>query len=85
MNFGFRSKAKAFFVDIDSSSYLLGEPGNVILSPSMYWGKRVNLPVQIRREEKSLILSQFKENLPEGKYSTSTNTYVTTYLIFDYN
>ena len=71
MNLGFRSKAKAFFVDVNSPSYLLEAPVNVILSPSMYWVKRVTLPVKYLYEVKSLIPSLFEENLPEGKYSYS--------------
>lgn len=85
MNFGFRSKAKAFFVDVDSPSYLLDESVNVILSPSMYWVKRVTLPVKYLREVKSLIPSLFEENLPEGKYSYSAYKDGDSYLIFAYN
>jgi len=85
LDFGFRSKAKAFFVDVDSSSYLLDEPVNVILSPSMYWVKRVTLPVKYLREVKSLIPSLFEENLPDGKYSYSAYKDGDNFLIFAYN
>ncbi len=85
MNFGFRSKAKAFFVDVDSPSYLLDEPVNVILSPSMYWVKRVTLPVKYLHEVKSLIPSLFEDNLPDGKYSYSAYKDGDSFLIFAYN
>jgi len=82
---GFRSKADAFFVDIDSPVYTLDAPVNVILSPSMYWVKRVKLPVKYLREVKSLIPSLFEENLPQGKYSYSAYKDGDTFLIFAYN
>ncbi len=85
MNLGFRSKAKAFFVDVDSPAYLLEAPVNIILSPSMYWVKRVTLPVKYLREVRSLIPSLFEENLPEGKYSYSTYKDGDSFLIFAYN
>ena len=85
MNFGFRSKAKAFFVDIDSPPYLLEESVNIILSPSMYWVKRVTLPVKYLHEVKSLIPSLFEDNLPEGKYSYSAYKDDDSFLIFAYN
>ena len=85
MNLGFRSKAKAFFVDVDSPAYLLEGSVNVILSPTMYWVKRVTLPVKYLHEVKSLIPSLFEENLPEGKYSYSTYKDGDDFLIFAYN
>ncbi|MGB5964815.1 MAG: hypothetical protein WBF77_04000 [Sulfurimonadaceae bacterium] len=85
MNLGFRSKAKAFFVDVDSPAYPLEEAVNIILSPSMYWVKRVTLPVKYLHEVKSLIPSLFEENLPEGKYSYSAYRDGDSFLIFAYN
>ncbi len=85
MNWGFKSKAKAFFVDVDSPAYTLEEPVNIILSPSMYWVKRVKLPVKYLREVKSLLPSLFEDNLPAGKYSYSTYKDGDSFLIFAYN
>ncbi len=85
MNLGFKSKAKAFFVDVDSPPCSLDEPVNIILSPSMYWVKRVKLPVKYLREVKSLIPSLFEENLPEGKYSYGAYKDKESFLIFAYN
>ncbi len=85
MNLGFKSKAKAFFVDVDSPAYPLEGPLNVILSPALYWVKRVTLPVKYLREVKGLIPSLFEENLPEGKYSYSAYKDGDSFLIFAYN
>ena len=85
MNLGFKSKAKAFFVDIDSPPCSLDQPVNIILSPSMYWVKRVKLPVKYLREVRSLIPSLFEENLPEGKYSYGAYKDGESFLIFAYN
>jgi hypothetical protein len=85
LNWGFKSKAKAFFVDVDSPPCTLEEPVNIILSPSMYWVKRVKLPVKYLREVKSLMPSLFEENLPAGKYSYSTYKDGDSFLIFAYN
>jgi hypothetical protein len=85
LNWGFKSKAKAFFVDVDSPAHTLEEPVNIILSPSMYWVKRVKLPVKYLREVRSLIPSLFEDNLPAGKYSYSTYKDGDSFLIFAYN
>ena len=85
MNLGFKSKAKAFFVDVDSPAYLLDAPVNIILSPSMYWVKRVSLPVKYLRDVKSLIPSLFEDQLPEGKYSYSAYKDGDEFLLFAYN
>lgn len=85
MNLGFKTKAKAFFVDTDSPACLVEGSINVILSPTMYWVKRVTLPVKYLRDVKSLIPSLFEENLPEGKYSYSAYKDGDSFLIFAYN
>jgi len=85
LNLGFKTKAKAFFVDVDTPAYRLEAPVNIILSPSMYWVKRVTLPVKYLRDVKSLIPSLFEEHLPEGKYSYSAYKDGDDFLIFAYN
>ncbi len=85
MNLGFKSKAKAVFVDVDSPDYPLEGAVNIILSPSMYWVKQVNLPVKYLRDVRALIPSLFEDNLPEGKYSYSTYKNGDGFLIFAYN
>ena len=85
MNLGFKTKAKAFFVDVDSPSYTLDTAVNVILSPSLYWVKRVSLPVKYLRDVKSLLPSLFEDILPEGKYSYSAVKENEEFLLFAYN
>ena len=85
MNLGFNSKAQAFFVDVDGPVYEGKERVNVILSPSLYWVKRVELPVKYLRDVRSLIPSLFEEHLPQGKYSYYTYKDGDSFLIFAYN
>ena len=42
---------------------------NIILSPSLYWVKKLDLPVNSLREIKKLLPSVFEDMLPEGHYS----------------
>ncbi|MBL0687296.1 MAG: hypothetical protein JJV95_07505 [Sulfurospirillum sp.] len=44
------------------------EKVNIILSPSLYWVKKVSLPVKYARDAKRLIPSLFEETLPLGTY-----------------
>jgi len=82
---GFKSKAKAFFIDVDSPACPFEGPVNIILSPSLYWVKRVKLPVKYLREVKSLIPSLFEDNLPPAKYSYAAYKDDDSFLIFAYN
>lgn len=50
-------------------SYKKGEKINIILSPSIYWVKKLKLPVKSVREVKKLLPSIFEDSLPEGNYS----------------
>ena len=85
MNLGFKSKANAFFVDKDTPSYLLEGKVNIILSPALYWVKKVTLPIKYVRDVKSLIPSLFEDHLPEGKYSYFVYKEGEDFLIFAYN
>jgi len=82
---GFKSKAKAFFIDVDSPACPFEGPVNIILSPSLYWVKRVKLPVKYLREVRSLIPSLFEDNLPPAKYSYAAYKDDDSFLIFAYN
>jgi len=73
------------FIDVDSPSYLLDGALNVILSPSLYWVKRVSLPIKYLRDVKSLLPSLFEDILPEGKYSYSAYKEGDEFLLFAYN
>lgn len=72
----FKNKFKTIFLDKNSLNYNVNNfahPGqdkvNIILSPSMYWVKKLSLPVKYVREVKKLLPSIFEDTLPEGKYS----------------
>lgn len=47
------------------------EKVDIILSPSLYWVKKISLPLSSLREVKTLLPSIFEEMLPEGIYSYS--------------
>ena len=85
MNLGFNTKARAIFVDTDSPVTLLDGKVNIILSPALYWVKRVSLPVKYLHEVKPLIPSLFEDQLPEGKYSYTAYKDGEDFLIFAYN
>jgi len=85
LNLGFKSKANALFVDKNSPSYPLEGKVNIILSPALYWVKKVTLPIKYVRDVKSLIPSLFEDHLPEGKYSYFAYKEGEDFLIFAYN
>ena len=64
--------------------YKKGEKFNIILSPSLYWVKKVQLPVKYLREVKKLLPSIFEEILPEGHFSYSAFKEGDSYYIFAY-
>lgn len=53
----------------DRVEYEKGKKVDVILSPSLYWVKRVSLPVKSVRDVKKLLPSIFEDTLVDGKYS----------------
>ena len=67
----FSNKHKIIFLDPKSDAFSMQEKVNVILSPSLYWVKKITLPVNSIREVNRLLPSIFEETLPEGKYSYS--------------
>lgn len=67
----FNQKLKTVFLDADSPVLNTDEKVNIILSPSLYWVKKVTLPLQYAREVKKLLPSIFEDTLPDGKYSYS--------------
>lgn len=86
MTLGFRSKAKTLFLDVDTPQYKENTPLNIILSPSLYWVKKVELPVKYLRDVKPLLPSLFEEHLPsDKKYSYSAYKEGESFLIFAYN
>ncbi len=65
----FNNKNKTIFLDADSKSLHVDEKINIILSPSLYWVKKITLPLQSVREVKKLLPSIFEDTLPDGDYS----------------
>lgn len=83
----FNSNTKTIFLDPASpqiQNLLEGEKVNVILSPSLYWVKKLSLPVKYEREAKKLLPSLFEETLPEGNYSYSVYKEGEEFFIFAY-
>ncbi len=65
----FKTNYKTIFLDINSSNVLVDEKVNIIISPSLYWVKKIKLPVKYAREAKKLLPSIFEDVLPDGNYS----------------
>lgn len=67
----FNRQYKTIFVDPSSSTFTLDDKVNVVLSPALYWVKKVSLPVKYVRDAIKLLPSIFEDTIPEGKYSYS--------------
>jgi len=83
----FNSKTKTIFLDpasLEKHTTADGEKINVILSPSLYWVKKLSLPVKYERDAKKLLPSLFEETLPEGNYSYSVYKEGEEFFIFAY-
>ena len=80
----FNKQIDIIFLDIHSSSFAVSEGVNVILSPSLYWVKKVVLPVKYLRDVKALLPSLFEDILPEGNYSYSAYKSGEEFYIFAY-
>ena len=68
----FKKERKRLFLDPMSKEKFEHSPAEmveVILSPSLYWVKKMKLPIKNAREAKKLLPSIFEDMLPEGSYS----------------
>ncbi|MDB2562092.1 hypothetical protein N9X61_00660 [Sulfurimonas sp.] len=65
----FNQKINTIFLDTSSKDFDITQKVNVVLSPSLYWVKKVSLPLKYVREVKPLIPSLFEDILPEGNYN----------------
>ena len=81
----FNKKIDTIFLDKDSPEFSTKEKVNVIISPSLYWVKRVSLPVKYVRQVYALLPSLFEDILPEGIYSYSAYKSGDEFYIFAYN
>ena len=84
----FNNKYETIFLDKDSenfaSSLSAAQKVNVILSPSLYWVKKLHLPVKYLRDVKKLLPSIFEDTLPEGNYNYSAYKSGDEFVVFAY-
>ena len=80
----FNKQIKTLFLDPASPSFKLEEDVNIILSPSLYWVKKVSLPLKYLRDVKPLLPSLFEDTLPDGIYSYSAYKEGDEFYIFAY-
>jgi hypothetical protein len=83
----FNTKATTVFLDPNSLvSYDKNDVKkvNVILSPSLYWVKKVSLPVKYIRDALKLLPSIFEDILPPANYSYSAYKSGEEFFIFAY-
>ena len=57
---------------------------NIVLSPSLYWVKKISLPLKSVRDVKKLLPSIFEDILPDGNYSYSAYKKEGYFLVFAY-
>jgi len=80
----FKKQYKSIFLDQSSPPFYLKDKVNIILSPSLYWVKKVSLPVKYVRDVKKLLPSLFEDTLPEGNYSYGAYKSGDEFFIFAY-
>ena len=83
----FKNKLTTLFLDpnlMESYNISNNERVNIILSPSLYWVKKISLPVKYARDAKKFIPSLFEDTLPEGNYSYSVYKQDEEFYIFAY-
>ena len=81
----FNKNIKTIFLDIDSPLIEIDEKVNVILSPSLYWVKKLPLPVKYARDAKKLLPSIFDDTLTEGNYNYSVYKEGDEFVVFAYD
>lgn len=72
----FNTDKKTVFLDPHSELVISDEKLDIILSPSLYWVKKVTLPLKYERDVKKLLVSLFEDVLPEGAYSYSVYKHI---------
>lgn len=60
------------------------EKVDIILSPSLYWVKKLKLPLNSAREVKKLLPSIFEDSIPEARYSYAAYKSEDEYFVFAY-
>lgn len=75
------------FLDPNSTEgfeYEKGRQLDIILSPALYWVKKLKLPLKSVHEVKKLLPSIFEDSLPEAHYSYTAYKSGEEYLVFAY-
>ena len=83
----FKQSRKVLFLDplFDGEiEYEKKEKVSLVLSPSLYWVKKIKLPVTSLREVKKLLPSIFEDTLPEGNYSYTAYKIDDEFMVFAY-
>ncbi|MDX1808595.1 MAG: hypothetical protein R3331_03535 [Sulfurospirillaceae bacterium] len=80
----FNEHNDTIFLDTNSENFQTKKRVNVILSPSLYWVKKVSLPVKSIRKIRTLLPSLFEDTLPPGRYSYQVYKSGDDFLIFAY-
>ena len=81
----FNKKLPTLFLDPLSEYGAIDSSVNIILSPSLYWVKKVSLPVKYARDAKKLLPSIFEDILPDGKYNYYAYKSDDEFIIFAYS
>ncbi len=81
----FNKKLPTLFLDPHSEYGIVLSKVNIVLSPSLYWVKKVSLPVKHERDAKKLLPSLFEDILPEDNYSYYVYKTGEEFLIFAYS
>lgn len=84
----FKSKTRKLFLDPYKSEAVeinKGEKLDIILSPSLYWVKKMKLPITNIREVKKLLPSIFEDTLPSSHYSYTAYKKGDEFFIFAYD
>ena len=80
----FKNSYKTIFLDPFMESVQVEGKVNIVLSPSLYWVKKISLPVKYVREVKKLLPSLFEDILPAGHYSYYAYKEGDEYMVFAY-
>jgi len=83
----FKHKSSVLFLDPQSEIdglYEKGQKVDILLSPSLYWVKKMTLPVSSIREVKKLLPSIFEDSLPESHYSYTAYKSGDAFMLFAY-
>jgi len=83
----FKRSGVVLFLDPTNESrveYDRTQKVNIVLSPALYWVKKIELPVKYVREVIKLLPSIFEDLLPDGNYSYSAYKSGDAFFVFAY-